>query len=139
MLLSEWAATQPWDAPPIYELRLGPTPLDASGAPVSPRVANMLMRANRYADLIGPIHPYLLVVECKVVADPQAISQLQHYVNLVYASPIWSQYPGYVIQPVLLWAVDDPIVSQMAIAAGIRVVVYTPSWVANYLETKFYR
>lgn len=130
---------QPWDSPPAYEYRLGPTPLLAGNVPVDPRVAGMLRRANRYADLVGPIHPYLLVVEAKVVADPSAISQLQHYVNLVASSPLPAAWSGLVVQPVLLWAIDDAIVHQTATSQGIRVVVYDPAWVASYLSSKFYR
>jgi len=138
MLLSEWSALQPWDSPPVYEYRLGPTPLLAGNVPVNPRVAAMLRVANRYADLVGPMSPYLLVVEAKVVATPSAISQLQLYVNLVTSTPLPSAWQGLAVQPVLLWAIDDPVVHQMATAAGIRVIIYDPPWVATYLNSKFY-
>jgi len=138
MLLQQWAATQTWLAPPVYEMRLGPTPLLNNGLPVTPRIANMLARANRYADLIGAVAGTILVVEAKVVATPAAISQLQLYVNLAYASPIRDQFPLLPITPVLVWAVDDPIVHQMAIAAGITVEVFSPPWVAAYLQNRFY-
>lgn len=138
-LLHEWSLTQLWDSPPVYEYRLGPTPLLAGAVPVDQRVEGMLRRANRYADLVGPIFPYLKVVECKVVADPSAISQLQHYVNLVTSTPLPAAWQGLVVQPVLLWAIDDPLVHQTATQNGITVVIYDPPWVAEYLASKFYR
>lgn len=138
-LLHEWSQTQQWTAPPTYEMRLGPTPLVQGYLQVTPAIAAMMMRANRYADLIGPTATQLLVVEAKMVATPAAISQLTHYVNLVYGSPIRDQYVNLSIQPVLVWAVDDQVVHQMATAAGIRVDVFAPQWAADYLASQFYR
>ncbi len=139
MLLHEWSQLQPWDAGPWYEHRLGPTPLVPGVLPVTPAIEGMLRRANRYADLVGIRGQSILVVEAKVVAEPGAISQLQHYVDLVRTTPLLSQWPGHVIEPVLLWAVDDPIIHQRATANGIRVELYAPVWVADYLASKFYR
>ncbi len=139
MLLHEWAALHRWDAGPWYETRLGPTPLLPGVVPVSPAIVAMMRRANRYADLVGVAGQAILVVEAKVVAEPGAISQLQHYVDLVRTTPLLAQYPGHTIQPVLVWAVDDPIIHQRAVANGIRVEIFAPSWVADYLAAKFYR
>jgi len=137
MLLQQWAATQPWIAPPTYELRLGPTPLVPGILNVTPQIAAMLMRANRYADLVGVTTTQILVVEAKMVATPGAISQLTHYINLVYASGIRDEYPTQAVQGVLVWAVDDPIVHQEAVAAGLRVDVFAPQWAVDYLQSKY--
>jgi hypothetical protein len=138
-LLHEWSIMQPWDVPPTYELRLGPTPLTASAPTITPAIERMLRLFNRYADMVGITPTEIQVIEAKVVAEPGAISQLQHYVDLAYTTPILSQYPGRRIQGVLLFAVDDPIVRQRANAAGIRVTIFTPAWVQDYLNTKYFR
>lgn len=132
-LLHEWASLQAWEVPPIYELRLGPTPLTTYVQHVTPEIDAMLRRWNRYADLIGIRPDEIDVVEAKMVAEPGAISQLEYYYNLVRATPLLDQYPGRVIQGVLLWAVDDPVIHQMATARGIRVVTYSPAWAGEYL------
>jgi hypothetical protein len=136
-LLHEWSQTQPWVAPPIYEMRLGPTPLAPGNLQLSPAVAAMLMRANRYADMIGATATQILVVEAKMVALPGAISQLLHYVTLAYGTDYRSLYPMHQIQPVLVWAVDDPVVHQEAVAAGIRVDVFAPQWAVDYLNARY--
>lgn len=136
-LLQDWSLTQPWISPPVYEQRLGPTPLLPGYLTVSPAVAAMLARANRYADLVGATSTQILVVEAKMVAIPGAISQLTHYINLVYSSPIRTTYPFLPVQGVLVWAVDDPIVHQEAVAAGLRVDVFAPQWAVDYLNARY--
>jgi len=136
-LLHEWALMQPWDTPPVYELRLGPTPLSAGVDVLTPEVEAMLRVFNRYADLVGVTSTEILVVEAKMLFDPGAISQLQHYVDLVHYTPILRQYPGRMIVPVILVAFDDPILHQKANAQGIRVIVYSPAWAADWLKLRY--
>lgn len=137
-LLHEWSKLQPWLLPPIYELRLGPTPLTTPGTVLTPALERQLSVFNRYSDLVGPMPTELLVVEAKMVADPGAQSQLQHYLDLVRVSKLPTAWPYLPIQGVLLWAVDDPIIHQRAVAAGIRIEIFTPPWVADYLNLKYF-
>lgn len=138
-LLHEWSELQPWIAPPIYELRLGPTRLTAFADNLDPRVQRMMSVFNRYADLVGITETEIQVVEAKMVAEPGAISQLLHYRDLLPLTDIVLTYAPRAIQPVLLFAVDDPVVHQAANAQGIRVIIYTPSWTADYLNLKYFR
>ena len=138
-LLHEWSVMQPWDAPPMYELRLGPTPLSANAHNITPAIERMLRVFNRYADMVGITPTEIQVIEAKVVAEPGAISQLQHYVDLVHTTPLVQQYAGRIVQGVLLFAVNDPIIAQRAGAAGLRVIVFTPDWVQDYLNLKYFR
>lgn len=138
-LLHEWSVMQPWDAPPMYELRLGPTPLVANSPTITPAIERMLRVFNRYADMVGITPTEIQVIEAKVVADPGAISQLQHYIDLVYTTPLLQTYGNRRVQGVLLFAVNDPIVQQRAVAAGLRVLIFTPAWVQDYLNLKYFR
>ena len=138
-LLHEWSIMQPWDAPPIYELRIGPTPLVATSAAITPAIERMLRNFNRYADMIGVTPTELQVIEAKMVADPGAISQLQHYVDLVHTTPQLAPYTSRRVQGVLLFAVADPIVTQRAQQAGLRVIIFTPAWTQEYLNLKYFR
>ena len=139
MLLHQWSEMQPWTRPPIYEFRLGPTPLSANAPVLTPQIEAMLRRWNRYADLIGFTDSEVQVVEAKIMPMPGAISQLQHYIDLVHTTPFFGAVPQKAIQGVLLWALDDPIITQRANAAGIRVVVFTPPWVQDYLNLKYFK
>jgi hypothetical protein len=138
-LLHEWSQSQPWDAPPIYELRLGPTPLSANAPVLTPEVEAMLRVFNRYADMIGITPREIQVIEAKMVAEPGAVSQLQHYIDLVHTTPLVRDWAPRSVQGVLLFAVNDPIVAQRANSVGIRVEIYTPAWTQDYLNLKYFR
>jgi hypothetical protein len=138
-LLHEWSIMQPWSVPPIYELRIGPTPLVAAAPVLTPAIERMLRNFNRYADMIGITPSEIQVIEAKMVAEPGAISQLQHYIDLVHTTPLMRQYGGRSVVGVLLFAVGDPIVAQKAIAVGLRVIIFTPAWTQEYLNLKYFR
>ena len=138
-LLHEWSIMQPWDAPPIYELRICPTTLRTYNEVLTPAVEAMLRVFNRYADMVGITPTEIQVIESKVVLDPGAIGQLEYYLDLMPGTPLVREWPGRRIQGVLLAAVDDPIIHQRATARGIRVNIFTPPWVNDYLQTKYFR
>lgn len=136
-LLHEWSQVQPWLEPPTYELRLGPTPLSANGAPLTPQVAAMLRVFNRYADLIGVTADEVQVVEAKIFPDPGAISQLEHYIELVHYTSLPRSHEGKPIQGVILVGLDDPWMGQRARARGFRWTVFSPQWVSDYVQTRY--
>ncbi len=138
-LLHEWAQMQPWESPPSYELRLGPTTQSVAGVQLSPAIEAMLRRSNWYADLVGLVPHELLVIEAKVVANPAAIGQLEFYVTLISSTPALRNYLDRLIVPVLLVAVDDDAIHQWALSKGIRVATYAPSWIEDYLTQKHFR
>lgn len=138
-LLHEWALTQPWDAQPVYELRLGPTQQSVNGAPLTPAIEAMLRNANWYADLVGTQQGELWVVEAKVVANFAAIGQLEGYVSLVPSTPSLHQFLNKPVRPVLLVGVSDSVVAQLAQNKGIRLIVFSPDWINEYLTAKHFR
>jgi hypothetical protein len=138
-LLHEWSVMQPWIAPPQYELRLGPTPLTTQTSGLTPGMQAALRNSNRFPDLVGVTAKEIQVIEAKMIADPGAVSQVLHYRDLVYATPLLRQYSNRIVQPILLWAVDDAIVHQTAVRQGIRVIVFSPAWTMEYLNTRFRR
>lgn len=138
-LLHEWSATQPWDAQPIYELRLGPTVQSVNGAPITPAIEAMLRNANYYADLVGTQQGELWVVEAKVVASFGSLGQLEGYVSLVPSTPSLHQFLNKPVRPVLLAGVSDSGVAQLALNKGIRLMIYSPNWINEYLTAKHFR
>lgn len=136
-LLHEWSQLQPWDYPPIYELRLGPTPLSAAANITDPKVEAMLRLFNRYADMVGITPTEIEVIEAKMRLDPGSLSQVEHYVDLVHYTDMLRAFAPRTIQPVILVAFDDPIIHQKANAKGIRVILYTPDWAKLWLDKRY--
>lgn len=138
-LLHEWAAMQPWDSPPVYELRLGPTVMTTNGLELTPKLEAMIRVRNRYADLVGVSGGTLLIIEAKVVIDDASLGQIEGYLALVSSTPALKKYLTLPMCGVLLAALDDSLVRQRALQKGIRVEIYSPSWVQDYLTAKYYR
>ena len=138
-LLHEWAGSQPWNAGPWYELRLGPVPLAANQELLTEKERAMLTRWNRYADLVGVGPSSIRVVEAKMLLDPGAISQLTHYVNLLRLTPVLRDFSYLPFESVIVVAIDDPVVHQLANAAGHQVVVFTPPWVGDWMTRRMQR
>lgn len=139
MLLSEWMALFRPSTIHLWNLRLGPTVQRVQGRTLTPALEAMLRRFNLYADCVSVSDTEIEVIECKVVAEPGAISQVETYVDLAPATPELKPYAGRAFVPVLLFATDSDIVRQKAIAAGIRYNLYSPAWIGEYLATKYYR
>ena len=139
MLLREYAAMMWPGVPQFYEYRLGPTPLGVPNYPMSPKVVAMLRRANMYADLIVIEPSRLTVIEAAVVGNPAKVSQLRAYASLVQNTPDLAPYLSRQLVEMHLWAVDHSLAHQMAVAHGQAVTIFTPPWIVEYLENKYYR
>ena len=136
-LLHEWALMQPWDVPFEYEMRLGSTPLSATAGALTPELERMLRVFNRYADGVGITPTEIQVVEAKMQFDPGAISQVEHYVDLIHHTPMLRAYAGRQVQAVIVVAFDDPVLHQKANSKGIRVIHFTPAWAVEWLKKRY--
>jgi hypothetical protein len=137
-LLSEWLALYHTGDLVWYQLRLGPTAQTTPGVQLDPALERMMRRRNLYADAVVVTPTAIEVVEAKVVATPSALSQVRTYAGLVGATPELKPYGHRPIIPIVVFATDDPIVRQEAAALGVRVVVYTPTWIGEYLASRYY-
>jgi hypothetical protein len=138
-LLHQWiGVAHPADMV-IYELRLGPSPLSVPGFPVTPQTEAMLRGALMYADAVIIEPSQIEVVEAKVVGQPSAVSQLRAYASLVLSTPDLQPYLGRQLVERHLWAVDNELARQMANAAGQVVTIFTPPWIEDYLQSKYWR
>jgi hypothetical protein len=139
MLLQEWVTAKYPLARVFYELRLGPTQKHLVGVQVSPVLEAMLRVANWYADAVLVTPTEVLVIEAKVDPDPGAVGQVLFYRSLIYSTPALAGYTTMPVMPVVLFAEDDSGVTPFARGLGCRVEIYTPPWIATYLETRQFR
>lgn len=88
----------------------------------------------RWADAIVIMPTKLVLIEAKIRPGPEAIAQLKLYKHLLPLTPELQDHKAKTIELVLLFALEDPVVEQLAKAEGIRVVYFKPRWVDEYLE-----
>lgn len=133
-LISEWVKGAYPGAEVWLRLRLGrarPLNPDLEGDPDAERVSRVFAR---WADAVVVTRDELIVVEAKVKSSPGAIGQLLVYRDLVRDTPELRSYEDRPLALLLLVAVEDPAVTRLCEAQGIRHAVYRPSWLAEYLS-----
>lgn len=138
-LVREWALKRYPGRPFFENLRLGPTEAHVYGVTISPAFERMLRVENWYADLVVPLDDSIQVIEAKVKANPGAVGQVLFYSRLVPSTPQLVELVNRPIQPVVLFAEDDTAVSNFARGLGVRVEIYTPPWIEDYLNQVQFR
>jgi hypothetical protein len=137
--LREWAAIKYPSAHLFEQFRLGPTSAHLSGVKVSPALEALLRVELWYPDGVLPLPNETLVIEAKVKATPGAIGQVKFYLRQAYRTPDFQAWLNRAVVPVVLFAEDDDDVSAFARQEGCRVEIYTPPWIAEYLQQVQYR
>ena len=139
MLLHEWISMRYPNAMVFYQLRLGPTNRTLLNVTVTPELERMLRLANWYADAVILDQGEGLMVEAKVEPRPEAVGQVLFYLRLYWSTPELAPYAGLPFAPVVLFGESDPTVTDFARSLGVRVEIYTPPWIATYLERQQFR
>jgi len=135
-MLHEWAKLTHANDQIFYELKLGPTAQHVIGKLDDPKLVNMLRVTNWYADATIVTENEILVVEAAVAPNPGKISQLEHYRDLVLDTPLLKDYPSRALGMVLLFGFGDSAIVPRAQLRGIRVEIFTPAWLHEYLITR---
>jgi len=139
-LVTEWLQANYSHAAYQVRARLGSLPMNLGTGDADTPEARLVHNAfARWADALVFLPDRTLVVEAKLVAHPSAIAQLMLYQRLIPASPYLNLRPDLPVRPILLFAVEDVLVSQMAREQGIGLEQYHPAWVDEYLATKLAR
>lgn len=139
MLLREWAS-RTFPAIALQEqFRLGPTTSHLVGVTVSPALEAALRVSNWFADGVLFAPTETLIIEAKVKPTPGAVSQVQFYADLLPRTPLMVNRLSLPIATQVLFAEDDPLVTSFAQRKGVRVAIYTPGWIADYLELVQFR
>lgn len=139
MLLREWAALK---YPGVYlqeQVRLGPTSAVPVGQVLTPELEAMLRVVWWYADGILITPTEVLIVEAKMPPDTRAVGQVLFYQELAPTTPALTAYLSLPFTPVVLFAESDDRVNRFCRRLGVRVEIFTPSWIADYLVAVQFR
>ena len=121
------------------QVRLGPTEEHVVGVQLSLALEAALRVWNWYCDGVILLPNELLIIEAKVHPDPAAVGQVLFYRELANSTPDFQPYLSIPFYPLVLYAEDDSGVSKFARRMGCRVEVYTPPWIADYLQLVQFR
>jgi len=88
----------------------------------------------RWADAIVFKADRLVLIEAAILPSPGDISQLELYEHLLPLTPEFAEHRHKRIEKVLLFALEDPVVMNMARERGIKVVYFCPKWIEEYMK-----
>jgi len=124
-LLNEWLTLYHRNTLQWRNVRLGPYATSSE--------ARMFMVKLPHCDAIYIEDDVVHIVEAKIKPTPGIISQLEYYGRLFPTTPEFSVYKDKKIQLVALVGIDDQNVAQMCNEKNIQYIVFTPSWLTDYL------
>ena len=119
LLSYEYVASRYHNLPHWFRIEVGPIPGDGK--------SNIYARTRRWCDIIVRGPKGLILIECKMRARPDVVSQLLNYKQLLSKTPLFEKYWNEPIELQLVTAIIDVDVRAFVEEAGIEVIVYKPS------------
>ena len=132
-MLSEYVSAQYPGAEAFFRVRLGPLTTLADSRGLTDEERAMLGSFRRWADVVVVTPRELIVIEGKMRAKPDALGQLRLYRGLLLQTPELARFLDRPVALELVVAIEDPAVSRIAGEFGVRVRIYKPSWLAEWL------
>lgn len=88
----------------------------------------------RWADAIVIAKAELILIEAAIRPDTGEPSKLEIYRDLIPLTPELEPYRALPVQMELVYAVEDPVVTEYAERRGIRCVQFAPPWLLEYFQ-----
>ena len=133
-LVSEFIARFYPDYPSRTHVHLGSIPPRLRGMFITDEDARLLGVHRRWADALVFLPDRIILIEGKILPQPGVVSQLLLYGELIPKTRDLGEDRQKPIEMVLVCALPDPVVSELARRQGIRVVIFRPEWIEEYLK-----
>lgn len=133
-LVAEFVARFYPDAESRTHVHLGSMPTRLKGRWSSESDERLVGVFRRWADALVILPDRLLLIEGKILPQPGVISQLKLYGELIPKTPELAQHKHKPIEMVLVCAIEDPLISELARREGITVRIFHPAWVDDYMK-----
>ncbi len=134
-LLAEWLALRYPDARVQQQVRLGAFQPSIATEGLDRTELKMLGAWRRYADALIYGRTSLILIEASIPADVGYVSRLHLYRRLIPLTPELAEWATLPVVMLYLCAMEDPVVTMLAREAGIRVEVFQPLWVGEFIGT----
>jgi hypothetical protein len=134
-LLSEYLAAKWPGKRIIFQPRLGLQIPQNGDTPLTYAELRLAGVWRRYPDAVILLPDRAIIVECSVKPDPGKISILELYGELFPKTPEMEEFAKLPVELLLVWGIPDTACQVLATRKGIRVEVYQPQWVLDWLDT----
>ncbi len=129
-LLGEYLAAAYPNGIIANNVRLGTVPLHLARLLPPGTEPDSLKGYRRYADAVVKLPDRVVLVEAKIVLDTDAVGALMLYAKKWPDTPEFKEWTALPVQLLIVAAVIDPEVKQLAGEQHIDVVQYSPPWLA---------
>lgn len=138
-LIAEYLAAKHPNARVILQPRLGA--VAPQGAPPNASASELRMLGvwRRYPDAVVIYPTRVIIIEAALKPDPGKLALLELYARLFPLTTEFEEYRHLPVDTLLVWAIEDAVISQMARERGIRVDVFQPPWVVEWLDSLRWR
>ncbi|MBA7518434.1 hypothetical protein ES705_10504 [subsurface metagenome] len=133
-LVSEFVARFYGDYESRTHVHLGSTPPRLKGKFITDEDARLVGVFRRWADAIVFMPDRLILIEGKILPQPGVLSQLKLYEELIPKTPELSEHRGKPIEKIIVCAIEDPLITELARREGVGVRIYRPSWINSYMK-----
>ena len=135
-LVAEYVLKQyaPWQK--IFSPRLGPIPPELTEKVGKEQAASLYRVYRPYPDALVITSASLILIEGKIRASVEAVGQLLLYKKLIPVTPELAQYSMLRIDLEIVTPWPNPTLEYAIHDYGIKLVVFHPNWIAEYLEHK---
>lgn len=138
-MLSEWLAETYPRQEYMTRVRLGRIEPRVDSDGLTDEEIRQIGVHRRWADAVVLLQDRVILVEAKIRPQPGVISQLELYARLLPHTPELAKHANKPVEMVLLHAIEDDLVNQLAREKGIQCVYYRPAWVDKYLDELYPR
>ena len=115
-------------------IHLGKPPPRLAGKFISDEDSRLIGVFRRWADAVVIMPDRIVLIEGKILPVPGVISQLKLYEELLPKTRELAEFKDLPIEKLLLCALEDRLISDLARREGIRVVIFYPVWIDEYLK-----
>lgn len=115
-------------------VHLGALPPRFKGMYTTDEQARMLGVFRRWADAVVLMPDRIILIEGKILPQPGVISQLKLYEELIPLTAEFLEHRNKPIEKVLVCAIDDRLITTLARREGIRVIIFRPPWIDDYMK-----
>ena len=135
-LVSEYVAANFPEGIKKFRVRLGTIHPGFDVSALDSGAKAMLTRFNRWADAVVILPDRLIIIEATIPPRAEKVAQLEMYEQLLTTTPEFEPYLNRRVEKLLVMGVKDPTVEIFARQRGIKVVVFVPEWLPEYLKER---
>ena len=102
---------------------------------MTPEEIRLTVGWKRRCDAVVQMPDRLVLIEGMIPADPYHVARLEHYASLLPHTPELQEWKHFPIEKVLVFPIEDPIITQMCRKFDVRAVLYQPAWLSETLTS----